>query len=129
MSFTNSTALNDYYESFTYGSSISFTLTFDGPAISSPNPGLLSGSTFGLSFFDATPVNILTNPSALAGTAGIVDILVDGTVVPTAFLNGIGPSVVTFSLESVPEPGTIALMCSGLFGLTLVRRRRSGFAN
>jgi hypothetical protein len=128
LTFINDQALNDYFQGFTFGSGLSFVLTLDGPAITSPNGIATAGSTFALSFFDSAVTPILTNQGALSGAAGMVDINVDGTTTATAFPNGTAPSVVTFAAPGlVPEPSTLALLASGvlLIGFGVARRRHS----
>ena len=119
---TNSTPLNEYFVGFQFGSAFSFALDLSGPAVTSPNGTSTAGSTFGIGIYDAGENPILTNQTSTTGYAGLIDILLSGATRPTAFPNGTGPSVVTFTAV-VPEPATIALIGAGLAGLTVVRRR------
>src|SRR5262249_6211250 len=48
----NSTAFNDLFQGFTYGSNFTFELTLSGPAIGGSGGSV--GSSFALSLFDAT---------------------------------------------------------------------------
>ena len=65
LTFDNETAFNDYFEGFTYGSTLSFQASFDGPALSAPDDVSSSGSTFAntVTFFDDS---MLHRRSALA---------------------------------------------------------------
>ncbi len=100
----NPSALNEYFQPFTYGSQISFTVTLMGPAIDSPDGLATAGSTFGVGLYDNSfliPQPILTNQGAGSGFAGQIDINLNGSTTATAFPNANnGPSVVTFTLGS-----------------------------
>src|SRR5579859_4242167 len=47
----NGTAFNDYFQGFTFGSTLSFNVTLFGPALSSPDGASASGTTFAFSLF------------------------------------------------------------------------------
>ena len=51
VTFGNGTAFNDFFEGFTYGSTLSFQVSLFGPALSSPDGTATSGSTFAFSMF------------------------------------------------------------------------------
>src|SRR5262249_51862810 len=51
VTFDNGTAFNDYFEGFTYGSTLSFQVSLFGPALSSPDGTSTSGSSFAFSMF------------------------------------------------------------------------------
>jgi hypothetical protein len=96
--FVNSTALNEYFQQFKFGTRFSFILLLSGPAIDSPNGTSTAGSTFGVGLYDSTQTPILTNQGAVTGFAGQVDIDLNGKTIATAFPTASnGPSVVTFS--------------------------------
>lgn len=123
VTINNSTAFNDYFHAFTFGTSLQFILTLDGPAIQSPNGTSTSGSTFGLAFFDTAGVTplITTDPF---GFAGIVEVALDGTTSTTGFPASAGnPSAVTFS--EVPEPSTLISFSTALIAIGVVARRRA----
>ena len=97
VTFVNSTALNEYFQGFTYGTKVSFVLMLSGPAIDSPNGMATAGSTFGLGLYDMSQNPILTNQGGTTGFAGEVNINLDGTTTPIGFPTATaGPSVVTF---------------------------------
>jgi hypothetical protein len=103
VTIVNSTALNEAFQGFTYGTSFSFVLTLSGPAIDTPNGTATAGSTFGIGLYDSASNPILTDQGALTGFAGQVDINLNGTNTPTAFPTPpAGPSVVTFQTPNRP---------------------------
>src|SRR5208282_842911 len=63
LTINNTQALNDLLENITFGTTLSFTLTLSGPAVSSPNPNL-PGTSFGLSLYDANFNPLLTTDPA-----------------------------------------------------------------
>jgi hypothetical protein len=119
LAFTNGTALNDFFQQFTYGSFFSFVLSLTGPALDTPNGSGL-GSTFGMELLDQNKAAILTDQQLFAAT---VQVNPNGTTTATAFLTATGdPSVVSF--EVVPEPGTMLLFGFGAAGLFMLRKIR-----
>jgi hypothetical protein len=99
LTFVNSTALNEYFQGFNYGTGFSFVLILSGPALDSPNGTATAGSLFCLGLYDSKQNPILTNQTQTTGAAGTVDINLNGTTTTTAFpsnANG-GPPVVTFT--------------------------------
>ena len=124
LTFVNDTTFNDYFDGFTYGSTISFAVSLSGPALSSPDGVSTSGSTFAFSMFSdaAGTVPVLTSDTT-DGFAFTIDVNLDGSttvtnysaqtsVTPTMGSPG-GPS------GSVPEPGTLALSATALACLAL----------
>lgn len=101
----NATNFNDYFEGFTFTNSLSFLVTFDGPA----STGLAtSGSLFLFSLYAADEVTpLLANFPDLGAYAA-------GNVGPNGEL--------TFS---TPEPATIALFGIGLLMIGVKVRTRS----
>jgi hypothetical protein len=110
LNLANSTALNEYFQGFTYGASFSFFLTLDGPAITAPNGTATAGSIFGVGLYDAAQNPILTNQGPTTGFVGQVSINLNGSTTPTVFPTGVnGPSVATIALfvpvaPSIPLP-------------------------
>jgi hypothetical protein len=133
LSFDNGMGFNDYFEGFTYGSTISFAVSLFGPALSAPDGMSTSGSTFAFSMYSdpggATPV--LTSDT-VNGYAFTVDVNLDGS---TTVTNNSAQTSVTQDTGSnppppppsgVPEPGTLGLSLAGLaIGVGLRRIGRS----
>lgn len=63
VTFDNETGYNDYFDGFTYGSTLSFDVNLYGPALSPPDGVSTSGSTFDFSMFSdsAGTIPVLTN--------------------------------------------------------------------
>jgi hypothetical protein len=51
LTFVNGTGLNDYFEDFTFGTTITFDVSLYGPALNSPDGVSTSGSTFAFGMF------------------------------------------------------------------------------
>src|SRR5215831_13817686 len=51
LTFDNATAFNDYFQTFTFGATLSFDVSLFGPALSTPDGTSTSGSTFAFSMF------------------------------------------------------------------------------
>jgi hypothetical protein len=122
LTFDNGTAFNDYFEGFTYGSTLSFQISLYGAALSSPDGASTSGSAFAFSMFSdpAGTIPALTTDTA-NGFAFTVGVNLDGT---TAVANSSTPTTVTPVTPTVPEPGTLPLMAAAI-GLWLAFRLRA----
>lgn len=128
VTINNTTALNDYFQPFTYGNSFSFRLLFTGPAINAPNGTATSGSEFGLSLFnsDGSNVFLTTNPDGFAATANVN---LNGTVTTTTYPsngNGGAPVVTFTTVVATPEPATFAMSFAAatVLGAALHRNRK-----
>lgn len=113
LTFDNGTGFNDYFEGFTFGSTLSFTVDLSGPALSSPDPTATSGSTFAFSMFSdpAGTMPVLTGNTA-EGFAITVDVNVGGTTTLTNFTG------------AVPEPSSLWPLAALLTVLCLGLRKR-----
>jgi hypothetical protein len=123
LTFDNQMAFNDYFEGFTYGTTLTFDVSLSGPAIDSPDGLSTSGSQFVFSMFSdaAGTVPALTTDSTF-GIAFTIDVNLDGStsVTDNSMQTTIAPS---------PEPGTLALFGSGIALCAVLRLRRSGSRN
>jgi hypothetical protein len=104
LTFDNGTAFNDYFEGFTFGSTLSFQVSLYGPALSSPNETWTSGSTFAFSMFSgaAGTIPVLTTDTT-NGFAFTVDVNLNGTTTVTNFW---AQTTVVPITPAIPEPGT-----------------------
>jgi hypothetical protein len=122
LTFNNSTAYNDYFQDFTFGSTLSFTVVLYGPAVTSPNGTATSGSAFALSLFSdpAGTVPTLTTDTA-DGFTTVVNLNLNGGATVTNY-----SSQTTAGPVSTPEPGSFALLLAvfGLLGATRLVRAR-----
>ena len=122
VTFMNDMALNELFQGFNFGSSVTFQVILSGPAVGVPNAGATAGSIFGVGLYDNTQASILTDQGGATGFSGELFLNTDGTVTPTPFPSapGVG-SVTTFAPVVVPEPGTMVLLAAGLMGLLRFR--------
>ena len=123
VTFQNLSGLNDYFEAFTFGSQLKFTLTLDGPAVQSPN-GSASGSTLAFSLFTdpsgATPA--LTADAN--GFAFLLDLNGDASTTLENFSPQTTVSPAQVSVPTVSEPNLYLLMLTGLAITGAAARRR-----
>lgn len=126
LALTNDT-FNDYFQGFTFGTSIAFDLTLSGPALDSPGGNF--GSSFALSLYDSTgTLPLLTN--AVNGSVLTTNLNANGTTtaIPSPNAGG-GPPVAaaTPATSAVPEPSSLLLLSMGslsLLGYGFSRKRR-----
>jgi len=104
VSLNNTGALNDYFEGFTYGTTLQFSISLFGPALSSPNGVATSGSTFAFSMFSDPngTIPVLTTDTT-NGFAYTVNVNLDGST-----------SAASFVPTSSPEPLSLGLLLVGL---------------
>jgi hypothetical protein len=126
LTFTNDTGFNDYFDDFTYGTTISFAVSLYGPALSSPDGVSTYGSEFVFSMFSDPlgTVPVLTGNTTF-GYAFTVDVNLDGSTTVTNYSTQTSVTPMTAPTGpsgSVPEPGTLALSATAL--ACLVWRRR-----
>jgi len=118
----NSTAFNDAFQGFTFGSRFSFDLTLSGLALD--QPGGTSGSSFALSLYQSdgnTPL-LTTDPN---GSVLTINLNADG--VPSVQTFAQSPTdntpVATASLVgNLPEPSSLLLLAAALPGWLIAVR-------
>jgi hypothetical protein len=116
LTFDNLTGFNDYFEGFTFGSTLSFQISLFGPALSSPNGTSTSGSAFAFSMFADTAGTLPILTSDPDGSAVILAVNLDGTTTPTNFSN---QTSIVPQTSAVPEPTGLALAAIPLMFLIL----------
>jgi hypothetical protein len=116
----NLTPFNDYFQGFTFGSSLVFDIRFFGPAVNTPDGTSSSGSTFAFSMFSDAAGTMPTLTTDLTdGFAALANINLDGDISVTNF--SIATTVTPVSV--VPEPGSLALIATALALLVALWRR------
>ena len=122
VTFDNGSAYNDYFDGFTFGTTLSFDVSFFGPAISSPDGVSTSGSTFAFSMFSDAggTIPVLTSDPSGLGIAAQINVNLDGstTVIDNSTETGVA------AVSAVPEPSSLLLMMTGLTGLAGALRRK-----
>jgi hypothetical protein len=107
----NGTGFNDYFEGFTFGSTLSFDVRLYGPALSSPDGISASGSRFAFGMFsDAGGSAPVLTSDTTDGFAFIVDVNLDSTTTLTDF--SAQSSISTTA--PVREPGSLTLTVTTL---------------
>lgn len=121
LTFDNGTQFNDYFDDFTFGSTLSFQVSLYGTALSSPDGVSTSGSDFAFSMFSdpAGTIPALTTDT-VNGFAATVAVNLDGTTTVT------DPSIQTIIASStvIPEPSNLLLMATGFCGLAGILLRQ-----
>ncbi len=126
LTYDNGTGFNDYFDDFTFGTTISFDVSLYGPALSAPDWVSTSGSTFAFSMFSdpAGTMPALTTDTT-DGFAFTVDVNLDGTTTVTSFSSQTNVEAAT---NGVPEPDSLALVGAAvaLLGTLRFRGQRRG---
>ena len=127
ITFDNGTAFNDYFEGFTFGSTLSFAVDLYGPAVTSPDGISTSGSAFAFSMFSdsAGTIPVLT-ADATNGFAVTIYVNLDGSTTPNDFST---ETSVVPSTTTVPEPNSLIPVLLAVGALCLKRRARSSKRN
>jgi hypothetical protein len=115
VTFGNGSGFNDYFDGFTFGSTLTFQVSLFGPALTSPDGISSSGSTFAFSMFSdaAGTVPVLTTDTT-NGFAFTVGVNLDGT---TTVTNVSSQTTVT----PTPEPMSLLLFASAAAALAARR--------
>ena len=120
LTFDNVTGFNDYFQGFTFGTTLAFNVSLYGSALSSPDGVSTSGSTFAFTMFsDAAGTIPALSTDTTNGFAFTVDVNLDGT---TGVTNS--STETTTAPASVPEPGSVALLGTATALLALLDRKR-----
>jgi Tfp pilus assembly protein PilW len=121
--FDNVQTTNEYTEGITFGNSLHFLATFDGPAIQTPNGS--TGSLFQLDFLNANGSAFLFTADPEGNNAfdfnvATIALNSDGTLTPATYLDTNGSSDATVTLA--PEPATFLLLGAALALLSRYRK-------
>jgi hypothetical protein len=102
LSFDNLTAFNDYFEDFTYGTTLSFDVSISSVA------GGTSGSAFAFSMFSdpAGSIPVLTTDTT-DGFAATIDLNLDGSTTVNGFST---QTTVEPAASTVPEPSSVVFL-------------------
>jgi hypothetical protein len=126
LTFDNGTAFNDYFQDFKFGSSLSFSVSLFGPALSSPDGVSTSGSSFAFSMFSnaAGTTPVLTSDTT-DGFAFTVNVNLDGS---TTVMDYSAQTSVAPPTSATPEPGGLITVgvAIALGALRLRRGARRG---
>jgi hypothetical protein len=123
LTFDNGTSFNDYFDGFSYGSSLSFDVRLYGPAINSPDGVSTSGSTFAFSMFSDAAGTIPTLTSDTTnGFAFTVDVNLDGT---TTVTNYSSETSIVPQTSTVPEPKSLGLLAVCLIAILVMHVRNN----
>jgi hypothetical protein len=111
LTFDNGSPFNDYFQTYTFGSSLSFQVSLFGPALTAPDGMSTSGSSFAFSMFsDAAGTKPVLTSDTSDGFAVKVDVNLDGSTTLSNFL-----------ATATPEPGGLTMLglviAGGLFYL------------
>jgi hypothetical protein len=104
VTFDNGTGFNDYFQGFTFGSSLVFDLRLYGPAVNAPDGTPTSGSTFAFSLFSDSAGTIPTLTTDLInGFAATIDLNLDGSTT----VNDLSAQTSINQVSAVPEPSDL----------------------
>ncbi len=120
LTFANSTAFNDVFQSVLFGSNFSFDISFDGDFL---NASGSTGTSFVVGLYAADGMTSLLTTD-LNGTVLTSELVPGGVVTHTTFAADVlgSPSVV--AVTPVPLPAGVWLLLSGLSVLPWWRKRR-----
>lgn len=119
ITINNTDADNEDFETFHFGNTLKFDLTFSGPAVTAPNGTSLSNSVFTFSIFSDTAGTIPALTSNPNGNVAMVRVNLNGSVTPVS----LSPNV------AVPEPGYAWIVAGAILLLGVWRRLRKCFLN
>ncbi len=123
LTINNNPGINEVFQGFTFGSTLSFAVTLSGAALTPP-AGTTQGSLFGFTLFDNSGNSLLSNNPD--GSALEISVNPNGSVTPQPAPPGANGLTVTPA--PVPEASTTVsfglLLAGGAGGLAAARRRR-----
>ena len=122
LAFDNGAFFNDYFEGFTFGTTLAFNVSLYGPALSLPDGVSTSGSTFAFSMFsDAAGTIPALTTDTTNGFAFTTDVNLDGT---TTVTNSSAETTVQSASSTVPEPSSLVLIGTVMVLMVALRFKR-----
>ncbi len=122
LTFDNLTGFNDYFEGFTFGSTLSFQVSLYGPALSSPDGISTSGSAFAFSMFsDPGGITPVLTFDTSDGFASVINLNLDGS---TSVSNYSDQTSIAPEGAAVPEPTTLGFLAAAM-AVMFLRTRSS----
>jgi hypothetical protein len=115
---TDNSGMNDFTQGITFGTNISFLVTFSGPAVSAPDGS--GGGTFSLTYYD-TNFNPLLSANGPGGASLTVTVDPFGVLSPITYSDANGAFDTSFM--ETPEPASFFLVFGALTALGLWRNR------
>jgi hypothetical protein len=126
VTFDNGSALNDYFQGFTFGSSLMFDVRLYGPAVNSPDGVSASGSAFAFSMFsDTAGTQPVLTTDTTDGFAATLQVNLDGS---TTLTNSSSQTTVSLAQAAVPEPVGLPILAFvfAAFAAALHQKTRRG---
>jgi hypothetical protein len=115
ITINNTDADNDMFDAVTFGKSLSFLVSFSGPAVTAPNGEANNESTFDFSVFTdeagTVPASSLTSDPN--GVVAAITLNAEGNTV----FNAVSPEA---QISAVPEPRGVFLLGTVMLGLAVV---------
>jgi hypothetical protein len=122
LTFDNGSPFNDYFDGFTFGSTLHFEVSLSGPALNAPDGTSTSGSTFAFSMFsDAAGTIPALTTDTVNGFATTIDINLDGSTSVT----NLSAQTSVGQASPTSEPGSLVLLGTAMALLGAFRWRKS----
>jgi hypothetical protein len=121
LSFTNSTAYNDLFQSVDFGQIVSFDLRFGGAFLTTLGN---VGSSFGLGLYGADQISLLGSGDAASGSLLTFELMPSSGTGQFGKVNSMVFDSAMVSVSAIPEPSEFLLFMAGLAVLAAANQRR-----